>query len=384
MPWTSSSHRTGPYCWLGSVRAGERGDADEVRVGPGLAQVGPEAVDPHLDRAVRRGERRADRSGCRAPGSRAAAVGSTTQKKRPLSKSRSRSCRSWAWLVVWPDRVDPLGDLAALLGRGQGLDLDLARPRTAALTPKLLAGIAAVMNRERARLERDGADLDPADDLVLQALVVDLDVVVGVEVAVVVVVHVEVDPPAEEAGGPQVDVVVEPGRLEAAAAAGVGVEEQDGAAALVPGPVGPELEPDLAVDPQVGVLACRGRARLASGRPGASSAAWARRRLAVEQEQALAATQVARAESSAGGGRGRIPGRGPQTRRNAGRAEPGRREGGRGAQSCERRIETDPEFRLRRLAPLVVSAPWPSNNCGRRRRQTRATTARATLEDWTH
>ena len=80
------------------------------------------------------------------------------------------------------DRVGPLGHDAPFLGGGKRLDL---------YRPHLEGGVdAEIVGRDgrgdeagRRWLKGHGADLDPADDLVLQALVVDLDVVVAGEVA---------------------------------------------------------------------------------------------------------------------------------------------------------------------------------------------------------
>jgi hypothetical protein len=103
-------------------------------------------------------------------------------------------------------------------------------------------------------LEDDGSYLDSTDDLVLEPLVVDLNVVVGGEVPLGIVVDGQMDPPSDDAAGPYVHLVVEPGSLESAPAAGVGVEQQGGTTALVAKPIGPELESHLAVERQVGIL----------------------------------------------------------------------------------------------------------------------------------
>ena len=44
------------------------------------------------------------------------------------------------------------------------------------------------------RLEGDGSDFDPPDDLVFESLVVDLDVVVGAEIPFGVIIHVDDGP----------------------------------------------------------------------------------------------------------------------------------------------------------------------------------------------
>jgi hypothetical protein len=61
-------------------------------------------------------------------------------------------------------------------------------------------------------------------------------------------------PPTDSASRSKVQLVIESGWLEAAAAAGVRVEQQGWATAFVPKPVSPKLQPDLAVERQVGIL----------------------------------------------------------------------------------------------------------------------------------
>ena len=68
--------------------------------------------------------------------------------------------------------------------------------------PKLVAGTADGDESGRRRPERHRADLDAADDLVLQPLVVHLDVIVAGEVALGVEVDVDVHPLPEQAGCP--------------------------------------------------------------------------------------------------------------------------------------------------------------------------------------
>ena len=103
------------------------------------------------------------------------------------------------------------------------------------------------------RAEGDRADLDPADDFVLQALVVELDVVARGEVPLGVVVDVDVHPPADQPAGAQREVGIEPRRLEPAPAARVEIEQLGRGAALVLEPLGADFESGLAVDGQIRV-----------------------------------------------------------------------------------------------------------------------------------
>ena len=152
-----------------------------------------------------------------------------------------------------PDVEDALGDGAALLGRHQRLELH--RPQLedavhAEIGPRHRGGEEA----RRRRPEGHRAHLDALHHLVGQAFVVDLDVVVGGEVAVGVVVDVDVHPLADGAAGADADLVLEPGGPDAAAAAGVGDVGVGGGAALVVHPLGADVEPGLAVEGQVGIL----------------------------------------------------------------------------------------------------------------------------------
>jgi hypothetical protein len=117
-------------------------------------------------------------------------------------------------------------------------------------------------------------DFNPANDLVFQSFVVNLNVVIGAEVALGVIVDVEVDPAPYGPPGSQVHLVVEPRWLEAAATPGVGVEQQGRATALVAEAVGTQLQSDLAVESKVGIL--RGESQDAAAFPRSLSAlgAW--------------------------------------------------------------------------------------------------------------
>ena len=261
MPWIRSSQRTGPNGSGLSVRRAERGDAAQVRVDAALAAGRPVAVDPHLGRAVgggseRRGieledvDRRDSRAGCRDP------------PPRRTGRSRSpdpgpggpapgwwsgRRCRS-----ARPRRC-PSGSR-----RGSGAG---AGPTSkVALTPKLLAGTAAVMKREGGGWKTTVPTSIRRTISSCEPLVVDLDVVVAGVVPLGVEVHVDVDPLAQQPGGSDVDLVVQAGGLEAAPAAGVGIQRERRAAVLLAESVGPDLEPGLAVEGQVGILRRRARA----------------------------------------------------------------------------------------------------------------------------
>ena len=121
--------------------------------------------------------------------------------------------------------VDPLGHLAPLLGGGKGLELERAH-----FEPGVYA---EVVGRNgcgdepgRGRLEGDGPDLDPADDLVFQALIIDLYVVVGGEVPLGIVIDSEMDSLADNASRPDVYLVIQPGSFEPAAAPRVRILKQ--------------------------------------------------------------------------------------------------------------------------------------------------------------
>ena len=88
-----------------------------------------------------------------------------------------------------------------------------------------------------------------------------------VEVPLGVEVHVDVDPLADRMPLERMlDLVVEAGRPELAAAPGLGVDPKGGAAALLRDPVGADLEPGLAVQGQVGILSRPRSLRGSAGR----------------------------------------------------------------------------------------------------------------------
>ena len=200
------------------------------------------------------------------------------------------------------------------------------------------------MNRERAGWKVTVPTSTRLEDLVLEALVVHLEVVVGAEVAVVVEIDVEVNAAAEQAGGTEIDVVVEPRGLEAAAAAGVGIEKLDRAAALVPHPVGSELEADLAIDPEIGVLP--GEAQRSPPRRFGRLLSGARLdRLAVEHEHPLGPVPVGPSRVERGADE-RVPGGGANSRRHPGASQPGRRERAGWLKTSQGRIELEADPRL--------------------------------------
>jgi hypothetical protein len=103
-------------------------------------------------------------------------------------------------------------------------------------------------------LEGYCSHLDPPDNLVLESLVIDLNVVVGGEVPLRVVINSKMDSLADNPPAPHVDLVVQSRRLEPTPAAGVRVQKQGWTAALVPKPVGTQLQSYLAIHGQVGIL----------------------------------------------------------------------------------------------------------------------------------
>ena len=236
MPWISSSQRTGPNCCGLSVRRRQRGDAAEVRVdaalagrprgsgrpGPGRAgRSGASAVGPRFEDVERR-DSPGRLVGIHDPEEPAALEVEVAQPGGPAPGWWSgRRCRS-ARRPRCPSGWRPGS------GAGPGPTSKVA------LTPKLLAGTAAVMKRDGGGWNMTVPTSIRRTISSSQSLVVDLDVVVGGEVALGVVVHVDVDPLPQQAARPEVDLVVEARRLEAAPAAGVGVEGQGRGAALVP------------------------------------------------------------------------------------------------------------------------------------------------------
>ena len=153
-----------------------------------------------------------------------------------------------------PHGEHPLGHLASLLGGRQGLNLDPAHFESR-IDPEVVGRNGCGDEAGGRRLKLDGADLDTADDLVFQPLVVHLHVVVGGEVSLGVVIDVEVDPPAEETGRPQIHLVVQARGPESSGASRIGGQQKCGGAPLVADPVAADLEPDLAIHRDVGVLA---------------------------------------------------------------------------------------------------------------------------------
>jgi hypothetical protein len=151
------------------------------------------------------------------------------------------------------DGIHPIRHLASLLGSGKRLKLNRTDLETRVDT-EVVSGNGGSYETRLGRLESDSADLNAPDNLVFQPLVVDLNIVVTIEIPLGVVVHVDVHPAAYGAARAEVHLIVEPRCFEAAAAARIPVEQQGGTAALVPEPVGTELEPDLAIECKVGIL----------------------------------------------------------------------------------------------------------------------------------
>ena len=240
---------------LGGVyRPAECGNAAEIGIGSALILGRPVAIYPNLGRPVSRrhgggrkiqnvdaGVARERRGGIDHP-EEPAGLEIQVSKLAVLGLARGLA-----------HGIDSLGDLASLLGRGQRLEL-----KRTDVEPGVYA---EVIGRDRRgdesglrRHKGDRPNLYTADDLVFESLIVDLNVVVGGEIALGVVVDVDVYPLPDGAAGSNVYLIVESGWLEAAAAAGVGVLQDGRAAALVSKPVGAKFQSDLAVEGQVGIL----------------------------------------------------------------------------------------------------------------------------------
>ena len=153
------------------------------------------------------------------------------------------------------DREHPLCDGTPLLRRKERLELH--RPDLEeAVDAEVGAGHCRREEARRRRPERHRTDLDPPDDLVAQAFVVDLDVVVGVEVTVGVVIDEDVHPLADGASGPHADLVLELGKPDPPRAPGVRVVELRLRTALVADPLGADAQRGLALEGKIGILPC--------------------------------------------------------------------------------------------------------------------------------
>jgi hypothetical protein len=229
------------------------GDSGKVGVSSTLAGLNPVAIHPHLNRPLSRG----DEVRIESQDIERRVPGYCLRVDHPEESS--------ALEVQVPHRlvlgltgglahgVGAFGHLAALLGGGQRLNLEWSdlEPR---VHSEVVGGDGRRQESGRRRLEGDRPYLDPADDLVLEAFVIHLNVVVGIEVALGVVVHIDVDASSNDPAGSEGGVIVDAGGFEAATAAGVGVQQQDGATAFVAEPLGSNFQPDLAIDVEVGIL----------------------------------------------------------------------------------------------------------------------------------
>ena len=180
-------------------------------------------------------------------------AGSTTQKNRPDSKSRSRTWRSCGWVIRSPTvKARSATELPFLLRR-DGLDLESADIE-GGVDAEIVGGYRGGDEARGGRPESDGADLHPLDNFVFQPLVVHLDVVVAAEIPLGIVVHVDMEPASDQAAGQDVELVIDPGGGEPAPATRSGIEQCGGRAPFVADPVRPDLDPGCAVDRQIGVF----------------------------------------------------------------------------------------------------------------------------------
>ena len=146
----------------------------------------------------------------------------------------------------------PFVDDATLLSGRQCLNLPRAYLE-GGVDAEVVAGNLGGDEPGRRRLETHRAHLDPPDDLVFQSLVEHLNGVGGVDLPLRVPIDVDVDPLGDDAAGQGAEFGIEPGRLELGPAARVGPQGLSGCATLVLEPVGPELEPGLRVQTQIGI-----------------------------------------------------------------------------------------------------------------------------------
>ena len=160
------------------------------------------------------------------------------------------------------DREDAAPDHVPLLLREDGSGVDGAELH--------FRGRAEVVGRNAARNEprvRGGeghvADLDAPQDFVVEALVVDLDVVRRLELPLGVVVHVQVDALAHDAARAHGELRLEPGRRKPAAARAAEARRVGRRAAEVLEPVEAHLEPRVDPHAEVGVAGHRAHRRQA-------------------------------------------------------------------------------------------------------------------------
>ena len=213
-----------PELLIGIDGTGQCRNATEIGIGTRLVLWGPIAIYANLSGAV-----------CRRHCGR--------REVQDVDVGIARQCRRW---IDYPEEpaslevqvaqlpilglagglangVAPLGDLASLLCGGQSLELERSdlEPR---IHSEVVGRYCSGDEPGLRRLERDGADLYPPDDLVFQSLVVNLNVVIGGEVSLGIVVDIDMHPAADGATGAQVHLIIEARGLEAATAAGIRVE----------------------------------------------------------------------------------------------------------------------------------------------------------------
>jgi len=332
--------------------AGAGGNPADVRVDPALAAGRAVAVHPHLGRAVVAGEvhrSQVEDVHCRIAGE-ARGVGYPEEAAGlEVEVPDLPVLRLGRGL---PDRIGPLGDLAPLLRGGQGLELDRAHLE-GGVDAEVAGGDRGRDEARGGRLEHHRAHVHPPDDLVLQSLVVDLDVVVGREVPLGIQVHVDVDPAPEETTALEVELIVQARRLEPAPATGVGIERERGRTALFPDPGGPDLEPGLTVDREVGVF--RREAEDAVASPGGFGAVEGlgrirdgHDRLAVERPEPESPCPLGARDRQRIGERA-VEHRGARRRRQAGGTQPGGTERGRLLECEGGLLEAEPETQVGRV-----------------------------------
>ena len=152
------------------------------------------------------------------------------------------------------DRVEPVFHHVALLLGEDAPQLDGPDLRDR-LDAEVVGGNGGADEAGRRRLEGDVARLDPPQDFARQPFVPHLEIVVGVELPLAVEVDVDVEPLAYDAGGTDRVLWIGSDRGKAGVAAREGELLLGHRAAQVAELVGLELEADVELHAQVGVLA---------------------------------------------------------------------------------------------------------------------------------
>ena len=253
-------HRSIGKVAVGTPRRG--GDASQVGVEAAVAAGGAIPVDPDVGRAIGRDQliridvEDVDR------GIAGQTVGVHHPEEPAALEVQVPDLPVLCLAGGLSDRIGPLRDHAALLGGGEGLELQRTEIEDG-VDAEVVGGHRGRDEARGRRLEEDGADVHPANDLVLETLVVDLDVVVARVLPLGVEVHVHVDPLAQQPRGPDVHLVIERRGLETAATARGRIERKRRAALLLPGAVGSDLETGRPVQLQIRVLGRHPEQRLA-------------------------------------------------------------------------------------------------------------------------